>query len=126
MGFRKLEPFETYVIEQKGTEAPFSGEFWDHKEEGVYRCKKCDASLFESSAKFDSGTGWPSFDEAIEGALKEVPDKDGMRVEIVCANCGGHLGHVFRGEGFTPKMTRHCVNSVSLTFEPKEPNEDAS
>jgi peptide methionine sulfoxide reductase msrA/msrB len=113
----KLTPEEAHVILEKGTERAFTGQYFDHKEDGLYRCKQCDTPLFHSEAKFDSGTGWPSFDDAIEGAVTEVADADGRRVEIVCANCGGHLGHVFRGEGFTPKMTRHCVNSISLNFE---------
>lgn len=117
---KKLDKFEEYVIEKKGTEKPFSGKYYDFDEEGVYRCKKCGAELFYSSDKFNSGTGWPSFDDAIKGAVKEIPDGDGMRTEIVCAACGGHLGHVFKGEGFTSKNTRHCVNSVSLEFEKKE------
>jgi len=117
MAYNELSPEEAYVILDKGTERPFMGKYVDHKEEGVYRCRQCGVPLFKSDAKFDSGTGWPSFDEAIEGAVAEIPDVDGRRVEIVCAQCGGHLGHVFRGEGFTSKQTRHCVNSISLDFE---------
>ncbi len=116
MEYNVLNDEEKRVIINKGTEMPFSGKFWDHKEDGVYICRQCNSPLFRSDAKFDSGTGWPSFDDAIGGAVKELPDADGMRVEIVCANCGGHLGHVFRGEGFTQKSTRHCVNSISLDF----------
>ena len=115
----KLTDFEKAVIVNKGTEAPFSSSMVDEKRDGTYICKLCKTPLFKSSAKFNSGTGWPSFDDEIEGAVKRVPDADGRRVEIVCANCGGHLGHVFEGEGFTPKMTRHCVNGTSLEFENK-------
>lgn len=120
MNHSKLTDREAYVIEQKGTEAPFSGKYVHHKEDGTYTCKRCGAPLFESDTKFDSRSGWPSFDDAIKGAVKEVPDADGERTEIVCATCGAHLGHVFVGEGFTGKNTRHCVNSVSLNFLPKE------
>jgi methionine-R-sulfoxide reductase len=117
MEYNKLNEFEKKVIEQKGTERAFTGEYYAHKENGTYTCKKCNAPLFKSDAKFDSGTGWPSFDDTIKGAIKEIPDSDGRRVEIVCATCGAHLGHVFKGEGFTSKSTRHCVNSVSLNFK---------
>jgi len=126
MSSTKLTDKERYVIEDKGTEAPFSGKFVHHKEEGIYTCKRCGKPLFSSGAKFDSRSGWPSFDHAIPGAVKQVPDADGTRTEIVCANCGAHLGHVFFGEGFTSKNTRHCVNSVSLDFEPKEVNDTSS
>jgi methionine-R-sulfoxide reductase len=120
MAYNKLNEEERRVILERGTERAFSGEYWDHKEDGTYLCKQCGAKLFRSKDKFDSGTGWPSFDDAIEGAVEELPDSDGVRVEIVCSRCKGHLGHVFRGEGFTPKMTRHCVNSISLNFVPKK------
>ncbi len=113
----KLTKMEKYVIEQKGTEAPFKGEFVEHFKDGTYHCKKCGSELFDSADKFHSSCGWPSFDDAIEGRVKEVPDADGIRTEIVCANCGGHLGHVFEGEGFTDKNIRHCVNSISLNFQ---------
>ncbi len=119
MPYNKLNKEEKYVILNKGTERAFTGKFWDHKEDGKYVCRQCNADLFPSDAKFDSGTGWASFDDAVEGAVKEVPDADGRRVEIVCANCGGHLGHVFRGERMTKKSTRHCVNSLSLDFVAK-------
>lgn len=117
MDYNKLTPEELYVIEKKGTERPFSGKYNDFYKKGIYRCRKCNAPLYKSESKFKSECGWPSFDDEIDKAVKRVPDKDGRRVEIVCANCGGHLGHVFEGERFTPKNTRHCVNSLSLKFE---------
>jgi len=119
MSYNKLSEEETRVIVNKGTEMPFSGKFWDNKESGMYTCRQCNADLFPSDTKFDSGTGWPSFDDSVEGAVKEIADSDGRRVEIVCASCGGHLGHVFKGEGMTLKSTRHCVNSISLDFNSK-------
>ena len=121
--FNPLTPEETRVIVNKGTERPFTGKFYDFYEKGTYICKRCDAPLYHSTTKFDSGCGWPSFDDEVKGAVKRVPDADGRRTEIVCANCGGHLGHVFTGEGFTAKNTRHCVNSVSLNFIPDKKKE---
>ncbi|MBD3277182.1 MAG: bifunctional methionine sulfoxide reductase B/A protein [Candidatus Aegiribacteria sp.] len=124
--YRELTPFEESVIVHRSTEAPFSGEYVDEFSEGTYFCKRCGSALYNSDSKFHSGCGWPSFDSEIEGAVERRPDPDGNRTEIVCANCGGHLGHVFEGEGFTPLDTRHCVNSVSLLFVPEERQERAA
>lgn len=118
--YRKLTPEEEKVIINKGTEYPFTGEYNEFKDTGIFHCKQCHTPLFNSNSKFNSGSGWPSFDDAIDQNVKEIPDADGRRVEIVCNTCGGHLGHVFSGERFTAKDTRHCVNSVSLTFEPQD------
>jgi peptide methionine sulfoxide reductase msrA/msrB len=117
---KSLTPFEKHVIVEKGTEAPFSGKYVNTDQKGVYKCKVCGSVLYRSDDKFVSHCGWPSFDDAVPGAVKEVPDRDGRRTEIVCAKCGAHLGHLFRGEGLTEKNVRHCVNSVSLTFSQKE------
>lgn len=117
--YNVLTPQEKRVILDKGTEMAFSGAYHNSKEKGTYICRQCNQPLFRSDDKFNSGSGWPSFDDFIPGAVKEVPDADGQRTEIVCANCGGHLGHVFYGEGFTPRQTRHCVNSASLDFVPQ-------
>lgn len=118
MAYNTLTPEEERVIVHKGTERPFSGEYETLDEPGTFVCRRCNAPLYQSVHKFDAHCGWPSFDKAIAGAVTESLDADGRRTEITCTNCGGHLGHVFRGEAFTPLNTRHCVNSVSMKFIP--------
>jgi peptide methionine sulfoxide reductase msrA/msrB len=120
MKYNTLTPDEERIIIHKGTEPPFSGEYTDFSESGTYTCKRCDAPLFLSTQKFASHCGWPSFDDQISGSVTMLPDADGRRTEIVCATCGGHLGHIFHGEGYTPKNSRYCVNSLSMNFVPED------
>ena len=118
--FNPLTPDEARVIVHKGTEAPNTGEYTANKSEGMYLCRQCDAPLYRSDDKFESFCGWPSFDDELDGAVRQVRDADGSRIEIICTNCGGHLGHVFLGEKLTQKDTRHCVNTSSLRFLPAD------
>jgi len=122
MQYKKLTPDEERVIVNKGTEAPFTGKYVNTTAKGEYVCKRCGTPLFYSKDKFPSECGWPSFDDAIPGAVKQTPDADGMRTEITCMHCGAHLGHVFTGEHFTAKDTRYCVNSISMDFIPLDSN----
>jgi len=116
--YNQLNDEERYIIEYKGTERPFTGEYDNFYEDGSYSGRRCNAELYRSVDKFDAHCGWPAFDKEVDGAVKHLPDPDGHRIEVECANCGGHLGHVFMGEGFTPTNARHCINSISMKFVP--------
>ena len=118
INYKELTPKEKNVIVHKGTETPFTGKYYEFWESGTYVCKRCQTPLYRSENKFEADCGWPSFDDEIPGAVKRLPDPDGVRTEIQCANCGAHLGHVFTGEHFTERNSRHCVNSISMDFIP--------
>ncbi|MBP7832421.1 MAG: methionine-R-sulfoxide reductase [Candidatus Levybacteria bacterium] len=120
MQLNTLTDEEKHILLDKGTERPFSGEYDNFYKDGVFICRQCNTPLFSSKAKFEAHCGWPAFDENFPNAVKRIPDSDGFRTEIQCATCGGHLGHVFNGEKLTEKDTRHCVNSLSIRFIPKE------
>lgn len=120
MAFNSLTSEEKHIVEDKGTERPFTGEYDNFYEDGTFICRRCNSPLFSSKAKFDAGCGWPAFDQNFPGAVKRMTDADGHRTEIECYTCGGHLGHVFEGEHLTNKDTRHCVNSLSIRFIPKD------
>lgn len=120
MAYNNLTTDEANIIINKGTEAPFSGEYDDFYKDGTYLCRRCNTPLFSAKSKYDAKCGWPAFDENFPGSVKRIPDSDGKRTEIQCANCNAHLGHVFLGEHLTEKNTRHCVNSLSLRFIPKD------
>lgn len=119
MSYNNLTPEEKRIIEDKGTEAPFTGEYDSFYADGTFVCRRCNAPLFSSKAKFDAKCGWPAFDENFPNAVKRLLDVDGQRTEIQCVNCGAHLGHIFEGEKLTDKDARHCVNSLSIRFIPK-------